>query len=300
MKVIIASDTHADKPENRNCIEKIVAFAKANDYSRILDVGDLHGGISTYGGKEAGIDLIALHWGMAAGSMNRSDFDVEIEVIGGRVVDNGSLVTLDDNVLFYMQHDLISYNKEISPEAWAQIVQKFPTESFEESEKYVLFGHTHDAYFEKRFGVVAINPGAACQSGKFIALDTEKRKVSFMDRFGRDLTIDLDGDIIGIREASKVDGKIITYEDCTEALVKGNAQSDRYHRIEDFLVYGEPLLMQVKNRDGSFQIVYGDKISDPFECIYSTEVKRDGSRDVCGVQVNAEQNGRELDVLLEL
>ncbi len=254
MKVIIISDTHDDR---RN-IEKLVKIAEAEGMHKIVHCGDLHNHIDAF----KGFDLDAVYWEQASGGMERYNFSRAMREINASMHENGSVFSLDDLSVF-IQHNLAGYDPILSDNAFDDARSSLARKK---GDKLVLFGHTHSFYYEKKDGVLVMNPGSLMNEA-FVLFDTETKDVEFRSVYGQSYTIKADQDEFK-RIRNLYIGKNKTYfigqlQDENEVIVMNDKRSLGHKQILKVECFNDNAEVYTAMQDsGKHVIVCNGKVSD--------------------------------------
>jgi len=311
MKAIIVSDTHKE----RESIENIVKFAKANDIKIVLDAGDLHGAIKAYEGIE---ELHTTYWEKASSTMERWEFNRDVREVGGTVHENGSTFKLDDVVIF-TQHNLAEYEQELPRDKLEMaideldhVAKQYAQESQEKDlKKLIIFGHTHSRHLTKQDDVIAVNPGWAAQ-GMFAVIDTDEGSVEYMDvmrgqkKARSVMKIDKDSDITHFRKfdfgsyiAGLKTGKevfVFTNKD------KKEVRTEEFKKVISGSNTDKGLELKIENDDNLQQLIRGDFRSKTYKKIGKSfdEYDKKGNRTgmFTGYVATKEIDGKDKKVLV--
>lgn len=214
-KFIVTSDTH----ENEEAMLALAKFAKDNGISQVFDAGDLQGCIGAF----KGVHLDALYTpNLDNNYISEDRFTQEVTSIGG-TVRQGPALFEKDGLLFLMKHDIAQYNHQpyVTEDEGLNLVRPQITKSeYAGLDKYVLFGHTHEIYFEKTDHFTAINPGSLGIGfpSTFAVVDLETKSVQYrtVDKLIINITPES-----GITKLKSADFRrqIIGFKDGLDALV---------------------------------------------------------------------------------
>ncbi len=92
--------------------------------------------------------------------------------------------TIYEPPYIFERNSLVFYCTHVPEAKWETVIEKYDPD-------FVLFGHTHQMYFEKRDKIVFFNPGESCGLlfGQFQLglIDTDQKIVMIKDMNGREI-----------------------------------------------------------------------------------------------------------------
>lgn len=298
MKIIMTSDTH----KNFKAIKSVTDFAKENGITTIVDCGDLHGSIEAY----EGIDLHAVFWDEASGGMDRWDFERGMRNINATMHENGSLFQLEDNVAFYIQHNLAGYESIIPEEAWKTAKERL--EQFDDNvNKFVAFGHTHNFHYNNEDGIIAINPSSLGlgEDKAFVILDTETGELEYRNLEQTILKIDKDFEFNRVSSLSRIAKDSVRFvgklkSSGNEVIQTGDRRTAEHKKIKSIeaMIDGVPMYTAVQDNGNQVLICNGEIVAREYKEILRVQTEYENHEPV-GVEVFSavKENGKQVYVL---